>query len=138
MNLRNIKANINLNNIKSKVNDEWDYHKSISSEISRIKTGSRHNIGKIGRKKEDENDIYEHPCPTEIDSHADTHCFGKNFQPMHLTGQEFSVLPFLVEYYEQINIQICTGATAHTLESGTMIIILFGQGLRFRNRIEKV
>ena len=62
-----------LNKIKSDVNDEWNYHKIIPSEIFRVITESRRNIEKIGRKKEDENDIYEHPCPTEIDSHADTH-----------------------------------------------------------------
>ena len=98
MNLINIKANINLNNIKSKVNDKWDYHKLIPSEISQIKTESRRNIGKVGRTEEDENNIYEHPFPTEIDSHADTHCFGRNFQPIHWTEQECSVSPFLAEY----------------------------------------
>ena len=119
------------------MNDAWDYHKLIPSEIFRIKTGSRRNIGKIGRKKENENDINEHPCQTEIDSHADTHCFERNFRPMHWTGQECSVSPFLAEYSEQINIQICTGATAHTLESGEMIILLFGQGLWFGNRMDR-
>ena len=119
------------------MNDAWDYHKLIPSEIFRIKTGSRRNIGKLGRNKKNENDIYEHPCPTEIDSHTDTHCFGRNFRPMHWTGQECSVSPFLAEYSEQINIQICTGATAHTLESGKIIIFLFGQGVWFGNRMDK-
>ena len=56
------------------------------------------------------------------------------------TGQEMnvhSVSPILVEYSEQINIQICTGATAYSLESGEMIILLFGQGLWFGNKMEK-
>ena len=68
-----------LNKIKSDVNDEWNYHKIIPSEIFRVITRSHRNIGKIGRINDDENEIYKYPCPTEIDSHADTHCFGRNF-----------------------------------------------------------
>ena len=45
--------------------------------------------------------------------------------------------PFLTEYSEQMNIQICTGATAHTLDSGEMVIFLFGQGLWFGDRMDK-
>ena len=81
--------------------------------------------------KEDEDEIYKNPCPTEIDSHVETHCFGRNFRPMHWTGKECLVSPFLTENFEQINIQICTGATAYYLESGEIIILLFGQGLWF-------
>ena len=109
----------------------------MSSEIFRIKTGSRRSIGNVGRKWDGKGDIYMHPCPTEIDSHADTHCFGRNFRPIHWTGQECSVAPFLAEYSEQMNIQICTGATAHTLDSGEMVILLFGQGLWFGDRMDK-
>ena len=88
------------------MNDAWDYHEEImSSEIFRIRTGPRRSIGSVGRKWDEEDEIYLHPCPTEIDSHADTHCFGRNFRPMHWTGQECSVAPFLAEYSEQMNIQ---------------------------------
>ena len=126
-----------LNKIKSDENDEWDYHNTIPSEIFQVATGSRRNIRKIGRINEDEDEICKHPCPTEIDSHADTHCFGRNFRPMHWIEKEYSVSPFLAEYSEQINIQICTGATAYSLESGEMIILLFGQGLWFGNKMKK-
>ena len=120
------------------MNDAWDYHgKIMSSEIFRIKTGSWRSIGNVGRKWNGTGVTYMHPCPTEIDSHADTHCFGRNFRPIHWTGQECSVAPFLAEYSEQMNIQICTGATAHTLDSGEMVILLFGQGLWFGDRMDK-
>ena len=120
------------------MNDAWDYYEEImSSEVFRIRTGPRRSIGSVGRKWDEEGEIYLLPCPTEIDSHADTHCFGRNFRPMHWTGQECSVAPFLAEYSEQMNIQICTGATAHTLENGELVILLFGQGLWFGNRMYK-
>ena len=47
------------------------------------------------------------------------------------------VAPFLADYYEQVNIPIYTGATSYTIESGEVIIIIFGQGLWFGNRMEK-
>ena len=120
------------------MNDAWDYYEEImSSEIFRIRTGPRRSIGSVGRKWDEEGEIYLLPCPTEIDSHADTHCFGRNFRPMHWTGQECSVAPFLAEYSEQMNDQICTGATAHTLKNGELVILLFGQGLWFGNRMDK-
>ena len=56
---------------------------------------------------------------------------------MHWTGKECSVSPFLADCYEQINIQICTGATVYSLESGEMIILLFGQELWFVNWMDK-
>ena len=48
------------------------------------------------------------------------------------------VAPFLAEYSEQINIPICTGATSYTIESGEVIILIFGQILCFGNRMEKI
>ena len=94
-------------------------------------------IDKVKRRKINKDEVHLKPCPTEIDSHADTHCFGRNFRPMHWTGQECSVSPFLAEYKEQLSIQICTGATSYTLESGELVRLLFGQGLWFGNRMDK-
>ena len=113
------------------MNDAWDYHgKIMSSEIFRIKTGFRLSIGDVGRKSWDGKcEIYMNPFPTEIDIHADTHCFGRKIRPIKCTGQECSVAPFMAEYSEQMNIQIFTGTTAHTLDSGEMVIFLFVQGL---------
>ena len=109
------------------------------SDVFRIRTGSRRAIDKVGRKGRgtDSEKIHWDASPTEIDSHADTHCFGQNFRPISWTGQECTVAPFLAEYSEQEHIQICTGATAYTLETGEVIILIFGQGLWFGNRMEK-
>ena len=45
--------------------------------------------------------------------------------------------PFLPEYAEQMNVPICTGVTALTLDSGGVLILEFGKGLWFGNRIGK-
>ena len=43
----------------------------------------------------------------------------------------------LVEYSEQVNVPICTGATSYTMESWEGMIIIFRQGLWFGNKTEK-
>ena len=43
--------------------------------------------------------------------------------------------PFLPEYVEQMNVPICTGVTDLTLDSGEVLILEFGQGLWFGNRM---
>ena len=45
--------------------------------------------------------------------------------------------PFLPEYAEQMNVTICTGVTTLTLDSGEVVILEFGLGLWFVNRMEK-
>ena len=45
--------------------------------------------------------------------------------------------PFLPEYMEQTNVPICTGVTALKIYSGEVVILEFGQGLWFGNRMEK-
>ena len=111
-------------------NDAWENPRA---EIYRIWTGSRRQIENVKRNGGEDKEIYPNACPTDVDSHADTHCFGRNFRPIHWSGQECSVAPFLSEYSQQENIQICTGATAFTLDTGEVIILLFGQGLWFGN-----
>ena len=54
-----------------------------------------------------------------MDNHADTHYFGRNIRPISFTSEEFAVAPFLAEYYEQVNIPICTGATLYTMNHGS-------------------
>ena len=44
--------------------------------------------------------------------------------------------PFVPEYTEQVNIPIFTGVTALTLNSGEVVILDFGKGLWFGNRME--
>ena len=46
--------------------------------------------------------------------------------------------PFLQEYAEQTNVPICTGVTALTLDSGEVVILEFGKGLWFGNRMKKL
>ena len=60
-----------------------------------------------------------------------------NFRPIHFTQKECSVSPFLSEYKEQTNVRICTGATAYTKDNGDVIILIFGQGLWFGNRMDR-
>ena len=45
--------------------------------------------------------------------------------------------PFLPEYVEQINVPLFTGVNDLTLDSGEVVILEFGQGLWFVNRMEK-
>ena len=89
-----------LNQTTMEINEASNYKNIMSAEIFRVQTGSRRNIGKMGWKNDGEGQIHTQPCPIEIDSHADTHCFERNFRPMHWTGQECSVAPFLAEYSE--------------------------------------
>ena len=107
-------------------------------EIYRIISGPRRYIENVSKRdKSLKHEIFYDACPTEIDSHADTHCFGRNFRPLYWTGHECSVAPFLSEYSEQNNIPICTGATSFTMDSGEVLILVLGQGLWFGNRMDK-
>ena len=71
------------------------------------------------------------------DEHANTHFFGRKIRPIAFKSEECTDAPFLVEYFEQINFPIFTGATSYTIESGEFIILIFGQGLWFGNMMEK-
>ena len=74
---------------------------------------------------------------TEMENNADNHCFGAKFLPISLNLKECTVSPLLPEYTEQVNIPICTGGTELTINSGEVVILEFGQGLWFGNRMEK-
>ncbi len=58
---------------------------------------------------------------------------------LHFTTQQCTIAPFLSEYPEQMDIPICSAGTAYyQLESGEMVILMFGQGLLwFGNRMER-
>ena len=71
-----------------------------------------------------------------MENHADTRCFGANFRPISFTLEECTVSLFLPEYVEQINVPFCKGVTALTLDLGEVVILEFGQGLWFVNRME--
>ena len=71
-----------------------------------------------------------------MDNHTDTHCFGSNIRPISFTLEEYTVPPFVAEYSEQVNTPMCIGATSYTMELREVIILIFGQGLWFGNRME--
>ena len=119
------------------VNFAWSNRKIIRyRDVCRIKTSDRKACS-IDVSPLSAASRYENPLPTEMDNHADTHCFGKNFIILEYTRQQCSVAPFLAEYDETQNIDIVTGATAVDLEDGSTVICVFGQGLWFGDRMEK-
>ena len=66
----------------------------------------------------------------ELDSHADTTVFGKNFLILHYTGRECDVLPYTDTYESVKGVPIVTAATAWTcLESGHTYILVLHEGL---------
>ena len=103
--------------------------------IYKISTSNRRIIRQVKRNRI-ETDRFTDPLPCEIDNHADTTCFGKNFRVISFTSEVCSVSPYLSEYDSVEDIQICTAATAVELESGETIILQFGQGLWFGDRME--
>ena len=83
------------------------------------------------------NNIFKDALNTYIDNHADTHCFIKNFRPLSLSNLMCSVSPFLSEYTATDNVEICTAATAWTIHSGQVYILVFVQGLFFVDRMDR-
>jgi len=91
------------------------------SYIYKISTSNRRFIKQVKRNKS-EVDQFIDPLPSEIDNHADTTCFGKNFRVISFTSEVCSVSPYLSEYASIEDIPICTAATAVDLDSGETII----------------
>ena len=83
--------------------------------VFNINTGERRIINKVHKNQ---NKVICRASANEMGNHADTHCFGSNFIPISFTSEECTVYPFLPEYTEQINVPICTGTNALTLDSG--------------------
>ena len=78
----------------------------------------------------------DYSSTTEIDNHADTCCFGKNFIPLYFTGQVCEVQPFLDEYESVHNVEVCSAATAFDdSETGATVILVFNQGLWFGSKM---
>ena len=68
----------------------------------------------------------------EMDSHADTTCFGANFTPIGWTGQTCSVAPFSDHYKAMEDVPIAHAATAwDNPESGETVLLVFYFGLWF-------
>ena len=104
------------------------------SFIHKISTSNRRFIKQVKRNKV-EVDQFIDLLPSEIDNHADTTCFGKNFRVISFTSEVCNVSPYLSEYASIEDIPICTAATAVDLDSGETIILEFGQGLWFGDRM---
>jgi hypothetical protein len=105
--------------------------------VSKVKTGRRiTNTSAVSYSEYNHTDNYD-VLPLEIDNHADTHCFGCNFTPFMWTGLSCSVSPFLSEYDAMDDVKICSAATSYTASTGETIILIFGQGLWFGDRMKK-
>ena len=104
--------------------------------IQNVSTSNRRFIKQVKRHKTVD-DRFTDPLPCEIDNHADTTCFGKNFRVVSFTSEVCSVSPYLSEYDSLDDIPICTAVTAVELDSGETIILEFGQGLWFGDRMEQ-
>jgi len=100
------------------------------SFIYKITTSNRRLIEQVKRHK-GRTDRYRDSLPCEIDNHADTTCFGKNFRVTAFTFEICRVSPYLSEYDSINDIPICTAATAVELDSDETIIL---EGLWFGDR----
>ena len=103
--------------------------------INNVSTSNRRIIKQV-KKRRKVRESFTDPLPCEIDNHADTTCFGKNFRVISFTSEVCSVSPFLAEYDSVTDVPICTAATAVDLQSGETIILEFGQGLWFGERMD--
>ena len=89
--------------------------------IYKISTSNRRFIRQVKKLKTGE-DRFTDPLPCEIDNHADTTCFGKNFRAIYFTSEICSVSPYLSEYDSLDDVPICTAVTAVELDSGETIM----------------
>ena len=77
-----------------------------------------------------------HGC-IELDSHADTTVFGKNFILLSYIGRECDLEPYTETYDAIKNIQIVLAATAWTsLESTETYILVFNEGLWIQGEMD--
>ena len=76
-------------------------------------------------------------APSEMDNHADTRVFGRNFRVYFTTYKRCTGSYFITKYSEQLDVPIVTGSTAFDLENGPTVVIIFGQGLWIGDRTDK-
>ena len=62
---------------------------------------------------------------SEMDNHADTHVFGRNFRVYLMTPKRCTVSPFLPEYSKQLDVPTVTGETAVDPENGSEVVLIF-------------
>ena len=56
-------------------------------------------------------------APLEMDNHADTHVFGRNFRAYLMMSKRCTASPLLPKYSKQLNVPIVAGATVVDLEN---------------------
>ena len=100
--------------------------------VSRLRTSARRtlastNVSATSRRSDGTNIVAGR---LEMDSHADTIVFGRNFLPLSFTGCECDVSPYTDDYDSIKNIPIATAATAWTcLDTAQTYILVFQEGL---------
>ena len=102
-----------------------------------MRTGSRNrdiSASTIGRRV-NESSLNFNWTPTESDNHADTHCFGAKFRPLSWNDMQCTVSPFVEDLGSSNSVEICSAATAWNNVEGETIILVFGQGLWFGERM---
>ena len=70
-------------------------------------------------------------------NHADTQVFGRNFRVYFTTSKKCTVSLFLPKYPEQLDVHVFTGATEFDMGNGSLVILIFGQGLWFGDIMDK-
>ena len=95
----------------------WIYVKRIRGKvyICNISTSNRRYIRQV-KKVMNVADRFIDPLPSEIDNHADTTCFGKNFRVISFMSEVCTVSPYMSEYDLHSDIPMCTAATAVDLD----------------------
>ena len=76
-------------------------------------------------------------APSEVDNHADTHVFGRNFRVYFTASKRCTVSPLLSEYSNQLDVPIVAVATEVDLDNVSTVVIIFGHSLWFGYRMDK-
>jgi len=87
--------------------------------------------GNASRRKWENNELstFMAAAPTDIDNHADTHCFHKNSRSIHWNNVMCSVASFLASHKTTQSIEIYSAGTVWADKDGCVYIFVFGQGL---------
>ena len=89
--------------------------------ISAVTSFSRRSVYRVSKLHSSPGSMLTiHTARCEIDNHADTCCFGKNFIPLAYTNRVCDVHAFTDQVDTVRNIPVVTGATATALPNGEM------------------
>ena len=106
--------------------------------IGRLETTPRR-ASSVGIKATARNLIPAEPvvASVELDSHADTTVFGKNFLLLAYTGRECDVMPYTDTYESVKGVPIVSAATAWTcMDTGQTYILVVHEGLWMSDTME--